>query len=154
MYLYYNFRKQISTDHDENLLAIPRKSRAMVRNAIKKGLVSETGHHLLPEFYQILSLNYHKLGTPIFSKKYFQNFLSIFGDKSGILIVRNKEGELSAAVLYFIFKGQMVPYYAGSNFTYHYLGPNDFMYWELMKLAVKKIALSLIMAEAKKGLAP
>jgi FemAB-related protein (PEP-CTERM system-associated) len=149
--LYYNFRKQISTDHDENLLAIPRKSRAMIRNAIKKRLVSETGHHLLPEFYQILSLNYHRLGTPIFSKKYFQNFLSIFGDKSGILIVRNKEGELSAAVLYFIFKGQMVPYYAGSDFTYRYLGPNDFMYWELMKLAVKKNCTVFDYGRSKEG---
>lgn len=136
--LYFNFRKEITRDHDENLKAIPRKSRAMVRNAIKKGLKSETGHHLLPEFYKILAKNYHRLGTPVFSKKFFSNFLAEFQDHSDILLVKTNEGEVAAAVLFFIFKDQMVPYYAGSDFSLRRLGPNDFMYWELMKLAVEK----------------
>lgn len=136
--LYYNFRKEISSDHDENLMAIPRKSRAMVRNAIKKGLTSETGHHLLSQFYHILSLNYHRLGTPVFSKGYFKNFLSIFGQSADILVVRTAKSELAAAVLFFVFKDQMVPYYAGSDFSFRRFGPNDFMYWELMKMAVER----------------
>lgn len=136
--LYYNFRKEIYDDDEKNLLAIPRKSRAMVRNAIKKGLVSETGHHLLNDFYQILALNYHRLGTPIFSKKFFSNFLLEFKDMVDILVVKTKEGKLAAAVLFFVFKDQMVPYYAGSDFAYRRLGPNDFMYWELMRYAVNK----------------
>ena len=136
--LYYNFRKAISPDHDENLKSIPRKSRAMVRNAIKKDLISETGHHLLPDFYNILALNYHRLGTPIFPKKFFKNFLKEFETDADILVVKTKEGQLAAAVLFFIFKDQMVPYYAGSDFTFRHLGPNDFMYWELMKHAVEK----------------
>jgi len=40
--------------------------------------------------------------------------------------------------MYFVFKDQMVPYYAGSDFSHRRLGPNDFMYWELMKCAVDK----------------
>lgn len=136
--LYYNFRKEIFQDHDENLKAIPRKSRAMVRNAIKKGLGSETGHHLLPQFYKILALNYHRLGTPIFPKKFFKNFLTEYKENADILLVKTKEGELAAAVLFFIYKEQMIPYYAGSDFTFRQLGPNDFMYWELMKHAVEK----------------
>lgn len=136
--LYYNFRKEISSDHDENLKSIPRKSRAMVRNAIKKDLVSETGHHLLPDFYNILALNYHRLGTPIFPEKFFKNFLMEFGQGADILVVRTKEKSLAAAVLFFTFKDQMVPYYAGSDFDFRHLGPNDFMYWELMKHAVEK----------------
>lgn len=136
--LYYNFRKQISSDHEQNLLAIPRKSRAMVRNAMKKGLTSETGHHLLSEFYRILALNYHRLGTPVFPKKFFSHFLAEFGQDAGILVVKTEQGDLAAAVLFFTFKDQMIPYYAGSDFTHRRLGPNDFMYWELMKLAVEK----------------
>ncbi|SDT96730.1 FemAB family XrtA/PEP-CTERM system-associated protein [Desulfobacula phenolica] len=137
-FLYYNFRKEISSDHDENLKAIPRKSRAMVKNAIKKGLFSETGHHLLPEFYNILSLNYHRLGTPIFSKQLFKNFLAEFKESTNILVIKTDKGELAAAVLFFLFKDQMLPYYAGSDFSFRQLGSNDFMYWELMKLAVDK----------------
>jgi len=149
--LYYNFRKEISIDHEENLLAIPRKSRAMVRNAIKKGLTSETGHHLLSEFYQILSLNYHRLGTPIFPKKFFKNFLLGYKENADILVVKTKEGKLAAAVLFFIYKDQMVPFYAGSDFTYRRLGPNDFMYWELMKLAVEKKCTIFDYGRSKEG---
>ena len=149
--LYYNFRKEISSDHDENLKAIPRKSRAMVRNAIKKGLTAETGHHLLDEFYNILALNYHRLGTPIFTKKFFKNFLGEYGRNADILVVRTPEGELAAAVLFFVFKDQMIPYYAGSDFQYRRLGPNDFMYWELMKLAVEKACAVFDYGRSKVG---
>jgi FemAB-related protein (PEP-CTERM system-associated) len=149
--LYYNFRKEISADHDENLLAIPRKSRAMVRNSIKKGLVSETGHHLLSEFYDILALNYHRLGTPIFPKRFFHNFLKEYKENADILVVRTEKGELAAAVLFFIYRDQMVPYYAGSDFTDRHLGPNDFMYWELMKLAVEKGCRIFDFGRSKEG---
>ncbi len=39
--LYVNFRKEILPDVEANLLAIPRKQRAMVRKGIKRGLRSE-----------------------------------------------------------------------------------------------------------------
>ncbi len=149
--LYYNFRKEIFSDHDANLKAIPRKSRAMVRNAIKKGLVSETGHHLLDQFYSILALNYHRLGTPIFPKRFFKNFLDEYKENAGILVVRTKEGNPAAAVLFFIYKDQMIPYYAGSDFSFRRLGPNDFMYWELMKLAVEKKCTIFDYGRSKEG---
>ncbi|MBU1340617.1 MAG: FemAB family PEP-CTERM system-associated protein [Proteobacteria bacterium] len=149
--LYYNFRKVISSDHDENLSAIPRKSRAMVRNAIKKGLTSETGHHFLSDFYNILALNYHRLGTPIFSKKFFNNFFAEYKENADILVVKTDKGELAAAVLFFLFKDQMVPYYAGSDFSFRQLGPNDFMYWELMKLAVEKGCKIFDFGRSKEG---
>jgi len=149
--LYFNFRKEIFSDHDQNLKAIPRKSRAMVRNAIKKGLISETGHHLLDEFHKILALNYHRLGTPIFSKTFFKNFLEEYKENANILVVRSEKGELIAAVLFFLFKDQMLPYYAGSDFKFRHLGPNDFMYWELMKLAVEKGCRIFDYGRSKKG---
>ena len=132
--LYYNFRREISSNHDENLKAIPRKSRAMVRKGIKNGLVSEMGHHLFSEFYEMLSLNFHRLGTPVFSRSYLEKLLNKKDLKSNILIVRTREGETCAGVLTFFFKeDQVIPYYAGSDVTMRHLGPNDFMYWELMK---------------------
>jgi FemAB-related protein (PEP-CTERM system-associated) len=39
--LYFTFRKAIDPDLEANMLAIPRKQRAMVRKGIKNGLVSE-----------------------------------------------------------------------------------------------------------------
>ncbi|MEH0023170.1 MAG: FemAB family XrtA/PEP-CTERM system-associated protein [Desulfobacter sp.] len=136
--LYYNFSKEIFPDHDENLKAIPRKSRAMVRKAIKNGLVSETGRHLLPEFYDLLAVNFHRLGTPVFPKHLFESLLDGFGANAGILLVRTPHGAPAAGVLYLMYKNRMMPYYAGSDFSFRQMGPNDFMYWELMRLAVEK----------------
>ncbi|MBF0468397.1 MAG: FemAB family PEP-CTERM system-associated protein [Desulfamplus sp.] len=131
--LYYNFQREISHDHDENLKAIPRKSRAMVRKGIKSELASEMGHHLFSEFYEMLSLNFHRLGTPVFSRAYLEKLLKKDDLKTNILVIRTKEQQTCAAVMTFFFKDQVVPYYAGSDNTMRHLGINDFMYWELMK---------------------
>ncbi len=136
--LYYNFQREISQDHDKNLKAIPRKSRAMVRKGIKSGLVSEMGHHLLSEFYEMLSLNFHRLGTPVFARSYLEELLKKEELKTNILIIRTREKEVCAGVMTFFFKDQVVPYYAGSDFTMRHLGPNDFMYWELMRYGADK----------------
>jgi FemAB-related protein (PEP-CTERM system-associated) len=131
--LYYNFKKEIFPDPDQNMQAIPRKARRMIRQGIKFGLYSEFGLHLLHDFYEILAKSYHQLGTPIFPRRLFRNFLEEFGTDSQILLIRNKEGSPVAGVLSFFYKDQIIPYYAGSLFKYRKLAPNDFMYWELMK---------------------
>ncbi|KIH75383.1 FemAB-related protein, PEP-CTERM system-associated [Geoalkalibacter ferrihydriticus] len=131
--LYVNFSKAIDPDPEVNLLAIPRKSRAVVRKALKSGLSAETGHHLLPIFYEMMARSYHNLGTPIFPRRFFGKFLEVFGDKSDLLVVLSPQGKPIAAVLCFFFKDRVMPYYAGSLFEARALGPNDFMYWELMR---------------------
>ncbi len=131
--LYYNFRREISKDHDENLTAIPRKSRAVVRKGISNGLRSEMGHHLFSEFYNMLALNFHRLGTPVFSRSYLEKLLKKKELKTNILLVRTKELKTCAGVMTFFFKDQVIPYYAGSDVNLRHLGVNDFMYWELMK---------------------
>ena len=82
---------------------------------------------------------------------YFKNFLEEYGRNADILVVRTQQGNLAAAVLFFTFKNQMIPYYAGSDFQYKRLGPNDFMYWELMKLAVEKGCAIFDYGRSKEG---
>ena len=136
--LYYNFKKEIFPDPDQNMQAIPRKARRMIRQGIKFGLYSEFGIHLLHDFYEILAKSYHQLGTPIFSKRFFRTFLDEFGTDAQILVVYDKKGTPVAGVLSFFYKDQVLPFYAGSLFEYRKLAPNDFMYWELMKHACER----------------
>jgi FemAB-related protein (PEP-CTERM system-associated) len=133
--LYVNFRKEIDPDPDVNLKAIPKKQRRMVRQGPKHGLTAEFGNHQLQDFFNILARSYHNLGTPIFGRYFFQNFIDIFGDDALIEVVRTEEGKPIASVLSFFFKDQVLPYYAGSLFEYRKFAPNDFMYWELMTYA-------------------
>jgi hypothetical protein len=52
-----------AADEEANMLAIPRKQRAMVRKGIKNGLVSEHRHHV-DRFFALYADNVHRHGTP------------------------------------------------------------------------------------------
>jgi len=136
--LYFNFSREIFPTPDENLNAIPRKSRAAVRKGIKEGLVSEFGKHGFDDFYEIMARSYHYLGTPIFQKSFFRKFMEVFEEDSNIMMVRTATGIPVAGVLAFYFKDRVMPYYGGSRFEYRSLCPNDFMYWELMRDGCEK----------------
>lgn len=131
--LYYNFSREIHPELEANMLAIPRKSRAAVRQGIKSELTVEFGNHLFDQFYEIMARNYHGLGTPIFPPAFFRNLLAGHGESASIMVVRSREKVPVAAVLSFFYRDRVIPYYAGSLQEHRRLAPNDFMYWELMK---------------------
>jgi len=132
--LYVFFRREIFEDLESNMIAIPRKSRRMVRQGEKAGLTHEFGHEeLIPVFYEIFARSYHRLGSPVFSVKLFKNLLDEFKEQANILLVRAQDGRPVSTVLTFFYKDQVLPYYAGSLFEYRELAPNDYMYWQLMK---------------------
>ncbi len=132
---YVTFRKMMDPDPEKNLNAIPRKSRRMVRVGIKAGLYCRTGMRLLPTFYAILATNFHRLGTPIFSYRYFRSLIDAFGSAAEIRVVYTRDGLPIAGVLSFFYKDAVMPYYAGSLAEYRHLAPNDFMYFDLMRWA-------------------
>ena len=65
--LYVTFRKTLDADPDANLLAIPRKQRAMVRKGIKAGLDAGWDDGI-DRLYAAYSESVRNLGTPVFSK--------------------------------------------------------------------------------------
>lgn len=136
--LYYNFSKELLPEEEENMLAIPRKSRAAVRKGIKSGLTIRYGDDQFDPFYELMARSYHNLGTPIFSKDFFRNIIRAFQDNCEVAVVRTKEGDPISGVLTLYFKDRIMPYYAGSLPGYRNLCPNDFMYWELLKRGLEK----------------
>lgn len=131
--LYVTFRKAIDPDLDQNMKNIPRKQRAMVRKGIKAGLEScwDEG---VERLYEAYSQSVHALGTPVFSKRYFEILKRVFGDDCRVLTV-TKGGELIASVMNFYFKDQVLPYYGGGTPAAREVKGNDFMYWEVMRHA-------------------
>jgi FemAB-related protein (PEP-CTERM system-associated) len=131
--LYATFRKPLHADPDRNLLDIPRKQRAMVRKGIAAGLSStidaDTGR-----FFDCYAESVHQLGTPVFSRRYFQLLQRVFGDDCEILCVQ-QAGKPVCAVLSFLFRGEILPYYGGGGVAARTLAGNDFMYWEVMRRA-------------------
>jgi FemAB-related protein (PEP-CTERM system-associated) len=136
--LYFSFQREIMPDLNDNLQAIPRKSRRMVRQGIRNKLQASTGHHLLPQFYHLLAQNFHSLGTPIFAYSWFEILLEVFADQALILLIQEPKGNYIAGVLSFFYQDKVLPYYAGSMLQYRMLAPNDFMYWKLLEYAWQK----------------
>ena len=131
--LYVTFRKQIDSDSDANLKAIPKKQRAMVRKGIKNGLSSAlSGEADL--LYDVYAESVRNLGTPVFSRCYFHNLLEVFGESCELLCI-HKDQRLIASVMSFYFRDEILPYYGGGTLEARALRANDFMYWELMRRA-------------------
>lgn len=134
--LYVTFRKSISADHDENMKAIPRKQRAMVRKGIKAGLVSEIDNNI-DRFFPAYAESVRNLGTPVFSRRYFETLQDVFGDRCEILTVLHGQ-EVVCAVMNFYFREEVLPYYGGGGMLAREFKGNDFMYWEVMRRAADR----------------
>jgi FemAB-related protein (PEP-CTERM system-associated) len=147
--LYVTFRKTIDTDPEKNLLAIPRKQRAMIRKGIKAGLKAEVDR-TINRFYNTYSQSVHNLGTPVFSRKYFSLLQEVFGSDCEILTVTHNDYTI-ASVMSFYFRNEVLPYYGGGTSESRAYKGNDFMYWELMRRCSEKKIHIFDYGRSKKG---
>lgn len=134
--LYVTFRKEIVEEAEQNMLAIPRKQRAMIRKGIKAGLQSNVDQDI-ERFFFAYSTSVHRLGTPVFSKKYFRLLKEIFSDDCELLTI-TKDGRIISSVMSFYFRDEVLPYYGGGTSEAREVAGNDFMYWELMRRACER----------------
>lgn len=135
--LYVTFRREILPDAEANLLAIPRKQRAMVRKGIKHGLAGEPDRDA-GRFFDLYADNQHRHGTPPQSRAYFERLLAEFGDDCQVLTVVAPGGKPVSSVLSFRFRDEILPYYAGDCPEARDLAANDFKYWEVMRRACEQ----------------
>ena len=147
--LYVTFRKAISADDDDNLNAIPRKQRAMVRKGIKLGLSAELDQDV-ERFFTCYSTSVHRLGTPVFPKSYFRIIKEVFGDAVEIRIIV-KDKLLVAGVMSFYYRDEVLPYYGGGMPAARELAGNDYMYWNLMQAAAARGARIFDFGRSKLG---
>jgi FemAB-related protein (PEP-CTERM system-associated) len=148
--LYVTFRRLILPDLDANMLAIPRKQRAMVRKGIKHGLKSEI-HATTETFFDLYADNMHRHGTPPFPRRYFTQLKETFGDACEVLIVRDVGGMPVSGVMSFYFRDEVLPYYAGDTTVARDLAANDFKYWELMRRACERRLRVFDYGRSKRG---
>ena len=132
--LYVTFRKEILPDEEANLLAIPRKQRAMVRKGMRNGLVGEIDEDV-ERFFALYADNVLRHGTPALPKAFFGRLMQAFGRDCEVLTVTDAAGNPLSSVLSFYFRDEVLPYYAGDALAARDLAANDFKYWELMRRA-------------------
>ena len=131
--LYATFARDLSSNDEENLRAISRKQRAVVRKTLEGGLSSHIDDNV-DALFRIYSESVRNLGTPVFSKRYFATLRKTFGPDCDVVVVREGAEPLSA-VMNFYFRDTVMPYYGGGRKAARRNGANDFLYWEVMRRA-------------------
>lgn len=151
--LYVTFRKRLEPDVEANMLAIPRKQRAMVRKGIKAGLVSSEDPDV-GQFFRLYADNVHRHGTPALPKRYFSALQESFGRDVEVLTACTAQGKPVSTVLSFRFRDEILPYYAGDALSAREYAANDFKYWEVMRHACERGVRTFDYGRSKRGTGP
>lgn len=136
--LYAVFRRPIEPDRQKNLLAIPRKQRAVVRKALDQGKLKVVYDPNVDRQFAIYAESVRNLGTPVFPKRYFVNLHRVFGPDVSIATVEDEAGTAITSVMNFYFRDQVLPYYGGGTPAARGNGAYDLMYYEVMCEAAEK----------------
>jgi FemAB-related protein (PEP-CTERM system-associated) len=147
--LYVTFRKAIDPDSEINMLAIPRKQRAMVRKGIKEKLRAEIDGDV-GRLYKMYSESLRNLGTPVFSRRYLEILQEVFGSACDIVTIL-KSDRAVASVLNFYFRDEVLPYYGGGTQEARAVAGNDFMYWQVMERGREKGCRIFDYGRSKRG---
>lgn len=149
---YFNFSRALSADEDENMKAIPRKQRAMVRKGMQAGLEADVSTDV-DVFYPIYADSVHRLGTPVFPKRWFEALLQEFPGACDITFARHGD-TIVAAVMSFYDGDTVLPYYGGGLPAARAIKGYDFMYWALMARAAANGYRTFDFGRSKAGTGP
>jgi FemAB-related protein (PEP-CTERM system-associated) len=109
------------------------KHRNNVRRIQKQGLrVQSGGGELLKEFYAVMEASWGALGTPMYSRAYFQRIVDVFGDRVRIFVCYKDDTPIAVA-----FNGHfgetVEGMWAGGRPEFRDAQANYVLYWEMMR---------------------
>ena len=115
-----------------------RKVRNQVRKAQKSGLLYESGGiEQLDRFYEVFSRNMRDLGTPVYSRKFFEEILRAFPERTRVHVVAH-QGAPVAAGLTFETRGTVEIPWASSVREFNHLCTNHLLYWSILEWAATR----------------
>ena len=125
-------------DADTLMSGFKSKLRSQIRKAEKNGLEYELGLQpkLIDEFYQILSKNMLRLGSPVHSKKFYHSICQEYDQNCIISIVRKQEKAIGGGLILFSKDKVCIPW-ASTLVEYNNLSPNMLLYWSLLKYSTE-----------------
>jgi serine/alanine adding enzyme len=119
---------------------LDRKVRNQIRKAEKSGLVVERGgEELLGDFYKVFARNMRDLGTPVYSKRLFEQVLNVFPERAQLHVVRHQGRPIAAGMTYRTRRMVQLPW-ASSIRDYNALCPNVLLYWDAIQFAQERFA--------------
>jgi len=148
----FEYRASSTTQNDDltgkkvrMLLALPSSSevllkgfkskhRSQINKAKKNGLTIKLGreNELLDAFYDVFSQNMRKLGSPVHSKKFFQEILRHYGENIIISTIWINQQITGAGIVLLNGSKASIPW-ASTIAEYNKLAPNMLLYWSLLE---------------------
>ena len=127
---------------------LDRKVRNQIRKAEKSGLVVERGgEELVGDFYAVFARNMRDLGTPVYSRRLFEEVLRAFPDRAQLHIVRLNGLPVAGGFTYRTPSMVQLPW-ASSLRAYNTLCPNVLLYWDAIQFAQQTGAASFDMGRS------
>lgn len=130
--LYYGFKQEIFGDREKQLNAIPRKTRAVIREAERNKLRWSYNRDDLEPFYDLYALSLRNLGTPMFPKELFVACVEEHPSTCNFLTVR-ENGRIIGVVMNFYFRDTMLPFFVGTLPEARDVGVNNYLYWVMLE---------------------
>jgi FemAB-related protein (PEP-CTERM system-associated) len=114
---------------------LDRKVRNQIRKAEKSGLTLERGgESLVGDFYKVFARNMRDLGTPVYSRRLFEEVIRAFPDRTQLHVVRMNGRPVAAGVTYRTPTMVQLPW-ASSIRDFNPLCPNVLLYWDAIRYA-------------------
>ncbi len=135
------------TDKVAMLLRLPRsveqldkqigsKLRAQIKRAQREQPeILQGGAELLDDFYTVFARNMRDLGTPVYSKQFFQKILQTFPDESRLIVLRHNGKPVSTAFLLGFKQTVEIPW-ASTLREVNQFSMNMLLYWEVLLYAI------------------
>lgn len=122
-------------DADALWKSFPSKLRNQIGKPMKEGLVARVGGlEELASFYHVFSINMRDLGTPVYSRGFFERTLREFGDRARICTVYHEQQPVASGFVVGYKSTLEIPW-ASSLRTASRLAPNMLLYWSVLKFA-------------------
>jgi FemAB-related protein (PEP-CTERM system-associated) len=147
---YATFTIPLLADTDALYRAFPKDIRYMIRKGEKAGLSIRRGADQLHTFYRLMTVNLRRLGTPAFPRALFDNLSREYPHQVDIAVVYAQDRPVAGGMS-FRFRDWLQPYYIGSLEEAKGLAANNFLWWELIKLAAESGCRTFDFGRSKKG---
>jgi FemAB-related protein (PEP-CTERM system-associated) len=127
---------ELPVDAETMWTRLDKKARNQARRAEKSDLTYARGAaDLLPEFYDVFARNMRDLGTPVYSRRFFETVFAELPDEMSIHVVRHGNRAVAAGIAYAHGHAYEMPW-ASSLRTERARCPNHILYWEAIKHAI------------------
>ncbi|MEM8935163.1 MAG: FemAB family XrtA/PEP-CTERM system-associated protein [Pseudomonadota bacterium] len=137
---YVNYQVPLETDEIDAFNAIPRRRRADLRKAlslVKDGDVRIEHGNAPRNFYGLYARSLHRLGTPIFPRRFLHGLLDEFRDAIEFSFAYGGN-DCVAVLLSFRHGDRILPYYIGAAPKARETHAVDLLYWAVMRRAAAR----------------